>query len=71
MNWEETQIAREGGGGYRDMQRVEQRIAEELIEGEQKNAPIITSLLVRGHSLTACKIKNGNQGAPQWPTGSG
>ena len=31
-----------------------------------------TSLVVcRGHSLTACKIQNGRQGAPIWPTGSG
>ena len=62
-NWEERQI--EQGGGYRDMQRVKRRIAEDLIEGEQRNAQINTSLLVWGYSITACntcKIRNGKQG---------
>jgi len=62
-NWEERQI--EWGGGYRDMQRVTRKIAEELIEGEQRNAQINTSLLVWGHSLTSCntcKIKMANRG---------
>ena len=30
-----------------------------------------TSLAALGHSLTACKIQNGRNGAPKWPMGSG
>ena len=25
----------------------------------------------QGHRRTTCKIQNGHQGAPKWPTGSG
>ena len=43
-----------GGGRYRDIQRVKRKKTEELIEEEQRNAQINTSLLVWGHSLTPC-----------------
>ena len=62
-NWAERQIER--GGGKEIFRRVKRRITEELIEGEQRNAQINTSLLVWGHSLTACntsKIKMANRG---------